>query len=504
MDLNNENNNLTEKEESIIKNICYNNETGRLLLIDNRNNHFLCDIFGRKKPNFLPTISGISNAFERNYNPLTSRESKPKKILEEIYSPKVKSIIQKNYIDYYPTTRKLEGYSIFPRPVVPPYSNISSYKKIKNNKEKLIKCLNEYFSNEKNKKDVTKENDNNGLSYITYDINEYDSLKVDSEHILKLIEDTFNNYKEKYKYKLNTLKKEPLIKALTKFKNYILDNKDIKIINGRELKKYNLKIKEKYNIIKSIIHKRNLTNDIKYRNILKLKGKSTFANKIKKIKINLLQKNKYNKNKFDSLNTISSSRDLTFGKKIKMDFGIFSYEEEAKKKEKKLKLIEEYTKKIENEIKDPNNEISDIIVNNDEPKINEENNLNDEIKENDISFISLISENEKINCNKNNYKIKNMNKLIIINENEKNLLKGFNREEPQRDKYIIKLTKPKLKTNGQHFIEDIEILKKTNPIAYKMEDKKEERSLKQLEKKMKALRINANNIMKNKIINNNN
>ena len=97
-----------------------------------------------------------------------------------------------------------------------------------------------------------------------------------------------------------------------------------------------------------------------------------------------------------------------------------------------------------------------------------------------------------------------MNKLIIINENEKNLLKGFNREEPQRDKYIIKLTKPKLKTNGQHFIEDIEILKKTNPIAYKMEDKKEERSLKQLEKKMKALRINANNIMKNKIINNNN
>ena len=145
---------------------------------------------------------------------------------------------------------------------------------------------------------------------------------------------------------------------------------------------------------------------------------------------------------------------------------MFSYEEETKKK-KDEELI------------------NDKDINNDE-KNNLMKKLDEKIKENDISFISII--NEKDNDNKK-YQIKNMNKLKVINDNEKNLLKGFIQEEPKKEKYIHKLLKPKIKTNGYNYIKDIELLRKTNPIAFKLEEKKEEKNLKQLEKNLKALRI---------------
>ena len=54
-----------EKEEPIIKNICYNPQTNKLTMVDNRNNKFACDIFGRKKRRFIPSISGMATAAER-------------------------------------------------------------------------------------------------------------------------------------------------------------------------------------------------------------------------------------------------------------------------------------------------------------------------------------------------------------------------------------------------------------------------------------------------------
>ena len=477
MENNNNNFNLTEKDYPIIKNISYDEQTGNLFLIDNKNNHFLCDIFGRKKTNFIPSISGIANADERKNISLTSRNSNSRKLLTELFSPKKKTSKKEKYINYFPTIRRFEGYYLFPRPIAPPYSNLSGQEKIDKNREKINNCLKSYFSYEKNKNYVVKKNDNNGLSFLTYDLNDYDILKYDTEKILKVIEDTFDEYKEKYKYKLNILKLDPAIKAITKFKKYILENKDIKIINGRKLKEYNPKIKEQYKITQNLIQKKILPKNIPNRNVYQLRNCNTFSTikKIPKLKISQSHNKKIN---FDKINTICSSRDLTIGKKIKMNFGMFSYEEETKKK-KDEELI------------------NDKDINNDE-KNNLMKKLDEKIKENDISFISII--NEKDNDNKK-YQIKNMNKLKIMNENEKNLLKGFIQEEPKKEKYIYKLLKPKIKTNGYNFIKDIELLRKTNPIAFKLEEKKEEKNLKQLEKNLKALRINANNAMKIKLKN---
>lgn len=485
----NNNYNLIEKEDPIIKNICYDDETGNILLIDNKNNHFLCDIFGRKKIKFLPSISGLAKAETRKNYPLTSRNSNSKTLLTEIISPKSKKTKGNKYIDYFPSTRKFEGYHNFPRPIVPPYSNLPSQKKTEKNRTIIKNCLSTYFSNDKNKNYVIKRNENKGLSFLTNNLHECDSLKFNSEKLLKVIEETFNDYNEKYKYKLNKLKENQTIKAISKFKNCILENKDLTLINGRKLKEYNPKIKEEYNIINNLLKKKPLIKAVEdKRNIKKIKNYNTIS-KIKiipKLKINQLQNN----NTMEKMNTIWSSRDLTIGKKLKMDFGIFSYEEEAKKKKEKLKQMEEHLNI--KETKDINIEANDNEINNSKEKEDIE-----EKKENDISFISIISDKEK-KVNNNKYKIKDMNKLKIMNENEKNMLKGFIQEERRNEKFFIKLLKPKLKTNGQQYIEDIELLKKTNPIIFKMEEKKEERNLKRLEKKIKALKINANNLMSDK------
>ena len=487
MEENNNNYNLIKKEEPIIKNICYDDQTGNIILIDNKGNSFLCDIFGRKKLKFFPWISGNVNAIDRKNYSLTSRNAKSNKFLTEIDSSINKTTKETKYIDYFPSTRKFEGYNIFPRPIVPPYSNLPSQEKIEKNRTIINKCLSTYFTNDKNKNYVIKKNENKGLSFLTKDLNEYDTLKYNGEKLLKVIDETFEAYNEKYKYKLNDLKKDPTIKALTKFRNSILQNKEITIINGKKLKEYNPQIKEKYNIIHNTLKKETLINDISNRrNNYKLKNCNTFSKikKIQKLKINqLLNKN----NNIDKLNSIcNSSRDLTLGKKIKMNFGIFSYEEEAKKKKERLKNIEEYLNKKENK-KMVKNEIND--------KKDKEKGDIDEQKEDDISFISIISDKEK-NKKFNKYNIKGMNKLNIMNENEKNMLKGFMHDERKKEKVFVKILKPKLKSNGQHFIKDIELLKKTNPIVFQIEEKKEERNLKLLEKKMKALRININNVLK--------
>ena len=64
--------------------------------------------------------------------------------------------------------------------------------------------------------------------------------------------------------------------------------------------------------------------------------------------------------------------------------------------------------------------------------------------------------------------------------------------------YLFKNIKPKLKTNGELYDEDMELLRRTNPIAFERQDKREAFNLKQLIKKINTQRINADNIMKGK------
>ena len=55
---------LSSQKNRIIKNLNYDIDTGRFTLIDNQNNGFVCDMFGRQKNTFKRNITGISNRYQ--------------------------------------------------------------------------------------------------------------------------------------------------------------------------------------------------------------------------------------------------------------------------------------------------------------------------------------------------------------------------------------------------------------------------------------------------------
>ena len=108
--------------------------------------------------------------------------------------------------------------------------------------------------------------------------------------------------------------------------------------------------------------------------------------------------------------------------------------------------------------------------------------------------------NDKENNYQKNHKKKIKHIKYIMNRTfkENELLKGFKIEERKGPILLIKNIKPKLKTNGELFDEDMKLLRKTNPIAFHLQEKKDEFDLKQLAKKLNMLKINETNVMKGK------
>ena len=97
--------------------------------------------------------------------------------------------------------------------------------------------------------------------------------------------------------------------------------------------------------------------------------------------------------------------------------------------------------------------------------------------------------------------VKNIKQMKFLKNNyikEKQLLKGFEAEERKKPMLLIKNLKPKLKTNGDLFDEDMDLLRRTNPIAFQVQKKKDEFDMKQLIKKVNMLKVNEQNIMKGK------
>ena len=230
----------------VVKQIIFNELNGRLVLSDDNNNHYLCDIYGNKIPNFLDNISGTCSYNERIEKLKNSDVDYVEKPIDNF---------EKNKYKYYlPSIRKFEGYSSFPNPLTSPMSNIPKYEVTKKNKEKLIALLKENFKNEKNLRMANiPEDQNNGMHYFSYPVNPDDYSKKDRDNLIKLIDNHFEEYKVINKYKLNLMPKDPVIKALKKFRKLLMDNEDLKVINGRKLPKPSDEVKDKYNVINSMI-----------------------------------------------------------------------------------------------------------------------------------------------------------------------------------------------------------------------------------------------------------
>ena len=511
--------NNEQNEHKYTKNLCYDIDNGKLTINDSENNKYKSDIFGRKIPRFLPNISGIHNRYINNYsnnNQNTFRKSKLSNLKISSFTLPNDSISSnsnnnhnKKKINYTPVIRKFEGYSKFPRPKGPPLLNIPNYEIKEKNKRKIIDNLGIYFSeNFTAKNDIIRKNENKGLSYLTKNLNEYDTIKSDTEKLQKLIKNNLDEIKLKYQLKENLYKKDNVVKALNEFNFNISENKNNGIINGRILQEPNDRMKRYYKIINTMLKK----------------NKKFFGKKIE-IKNRSVQKNANIKLINDNIN-----KDFTLGKNIKMHFGRSFEEEENEKKnmindgenKEENKNVEEVIENKEingdNLNKEENKEeikeeINDDNLNKEEKKEenkdeenenneeeNEENKmekiLEEKIKNNELSFISYSSENEKKYFKENNIPIKSINRINNKAEHDNKLLEGFI-ETPIEETKIFQKTKTiRLKTEGDLYNDNIKLLRLTNKRAFLIQEQKDAYDLVLLKKKIRNQTININNAMK--------
>jgi len=520
-------NNLYSKNEEInqlIRNICYETETGKLILSDNYNNHYLCDLFGRIKTKFKPNVTGQASYTQRqNINSAKSlnlnnkKNIKKTKTEETFERPHSIFIGKRGPTDYHPSIRRFEGYSKFPRPLSPPFINLPDNELKDEIKSELIKHLERHFSSNQTKNIILNNNSNKGLSYLTSDLNEFDCMKVDNEKILELIKRTLDSLREKCLLQMKKFCKDPTVKALTQFSKYLLANKDTTIINNRKLSGPNPKIKKRYEYIHSAISRHGLfkkkininkninkftlnnvsdsnyiKRNINFRNLTLDSYKGLYVNN------NIKVKNKNEK----SIHLYKKDNDFNIGKKIPMLFGSFSYEEEAKKKQNENELIlnqeNNVLKSQKIKEKEKEEDAKDIMDGNMDNKEKRSKTLDIKIKVNNISFISNMSENEKKYEEENIKAVKGLTLMQNKYDKERNLLKGFKIKNRKGFMYLIKNIRPKYQNNGELYEKDINLLRKTNPIAFKLQEKRDEFNFKQLIKKIQSQRINADNIMKGK------
>jgi len=537
MDTKEENKTIEVNKQPLIKNICYEMDTNKLMINDSENHHYLCDIFGRKKIKFLPYITGI---FNRNKNQNLSQEKNLTHFYTTNFSTKNISskkrnnittsgsthnnniLSNKKYTDYFPTIRRFEGYSKFPRPIAPPLANIPKHGIKEKYKKKLIYNLKNYFDNESAKNDVIKDNENKGLSYLTGDLNEYDTIKYDTEHTLKLIDKTLNNFREEYRLKLNMMHKNPNVIALNEFKKKLLLNKNSKIINGRVLAEPSEKIKKNNKIIQSLISKTGLSHD-KKKDKYKLSDTHEKSKKKGKSRESSYSENKnatkteYKTLGVDKLNDIFKIKDFTIGKLINMDFGssqdIKNQSITENNSSKENNKLQNESKTINTEKNNQSNKLVGVEENykeTEETALNNENiskindispkfkTLEEKINDNEISFISYMSENEKKYEKENNITIKSNRTIHKMTDIHNYLLLGYKEKERKPTSIFLKPRALNLKTDGDLYRENMNLLRRTNREAFKIQEQKDLYDLKLLEKKLKIFSINATNVMKGK------
>ena len=488
-------------------------DTGKIILTDYNNNEHRTDVFGRRLKSFLPNISGMLSGINRSNISIKMNASNSMNDIGEnknnLNSKKNKNL----YHNYTPGIQKIDGYNFIPKPISIPFYNEDKSLLPDKVKNKLNHNLKRYYS-EKNEK--IQKNNNFRISYFNKDLNNNQMKEKDENRIITLINKSLEELKEENKIRLNSVEKNPQYIALNSFKKTIEDNNKKSIyLNFKETP---IEIKDKYNILQNVI--RNRINELKKKQNSVEKKEKEYLNKfIKNNKSKTLfdiQKKKYDLQNLiigpDKLNNIFQSKDFSLGRTIKMDFG-----EKVKDdiKENNINQTEENKNEVAQNIKIDNilPKIAKRINSGNKSNVYQETDTaetNTYLNRNSSELIlgrnksydelSIISkENEK-----NEIKNKQKNNFVSLKyiqsnaEMEKELLKGIKKEQPkeeinQRQRLTTKVA---LKTEGQLYRENIELLKLTNKKQFEIQKQKDDYDLLLLKKKLgnkKKLNLLINN-----------
>jgi len=523
------------EELPLIKNISYEMDTGNYILLDNKGNNYICDIFGRQQPIFKKNISGFINGEQRK---VLKRIKSHSSILHPNNSENNTDNTKEESKAYFPSINKFEGYTHFPRPLCPPFSNIPEYMLNENYKRLLINKFEQNINVKENKNIFLKPNENNGLSYLTSNVKGYidkenenntnnqsnDIKKKDYKNFLiQMIDNTVNDYKIKYRMGLNELiKNHSIIRAILHLKKNLINNSETNLINGRKLKAPNINIIKYYKIIYNKIdnyteqkkikdeHKRlikcysqmNMKNYIKINNDENKENKNMFGRKLlKKLNINKSTNNILNDKAFtiknDNESKISKYLLMNLNKNIKNIKTNISNDNENNNDNNNLNsktndnnvnqnIYEEQETKESNGTKGYNNLFNFIY------------NTNESDKEDNLSILSLMNEKDNNKFIKFNKKIRYLKSLKKDSEKEKKHLEGYQKDEPKKPKvYNVNDEEgPIYRDFGEIYKKEQETLEKLNPILYNLQKKKDDNDLKKLIQKKEFKKLSEKIIMK--------
>ena len=118
--------------------------------------------------------------------------------------------------------------------------------------------------------------------------------------------------------------------------------------------------------------------------------------------------------------------------------------------------------------------------------------VNDDDKTENISFISADTQAERLL----ELEMKRKQREKELAEREVRLLSGFLEEikQSKENAVFVKYEFPTLKHNGILFESNLQTLRKTNPIAFQLQEEKDKYDRLQLEKKRQQCKINSKNL----------
>jgi hypothetical protein len=453
----------------VIKQINFNQLTGKLILSDDMDNHYFCDIYGNQLKKFLPGITGSPNNSTKRKDLFDISEGRDNR--SNIYAP-ANFKNKNNFLPYLPITNKFEGYSKFPQPLSSPFFNLGKNEISQDNRKKLIKTLKKHFFNKKvisQFEFLEKKIENNHLSYMMVPIN-FDRREEDKECLISLIDEHFDNFRKENRFNADQIFKDPMMKALKRFRQLLVDNKNLSVEKKMGLGKANEIIHEKYKIIRTL-------------NKLTEKQKENFK---KNLNLNLNSK-KHKENDYN----ISRFNPEYFSNQRGNENNLFKTHVDFNK-------IPNDSQKFSYQI----DHSQDIPIDN-------------SAYDNDLSHLSKNSEDDKKLLEENIlvynlYKPENLKTKEFLKKSleiEKSFKDGFKETPIKKEGIIQKNLKTRFKTESEYFAENINILKKgkiklydyihyyiVNPMIFEFMKKKEEYEYKELEKKRKQKFIFQKNL----------
>ena len=357
------------------------------------------------------------------------------------------------------------------------------------------------------------------LEYMTSRISEKTTIEKEKKikfYLIKIIDDYIKEKCLENKYNIEFEKTDHNIKALKNFKNLLKINLNKGEINGKIYKFPHKNFDTNYKITKKVILKNGYRNahyvpenvnfDI-YKKLYSVPGVGSEDNIFKPKNLYKL----YNKNgEISKDNNNYLKTDSDFNK----TYNTFSYNQKNLSNRKNVKFNLNDNNNTQSSNLNTNNEISlgntqsnfyNVTKNNfrsttttgfniTKSNLKQTENNNNTNTENNLSFLSNDSFDENIN-----YKLKfasrrkkfytTFSDIKNISEYENKMLKGFQIPEIEDQRIFLKNLRPKLKTPGEIYLKDIELLKKVNPLAFKKEEEKEIFDRKVFEKKKKNKQI---------------